>query len=156
MYEIWLIVAMIAAFAVVVLIGFALSTVQADRQRAVRLLESQVATGPAEPGSNLREQAMSENFGKRVLIPVLAAASKIARRITPLDTRDRLAKKIVLAGSPAGWDAERILALKVVGAFGGFVLGVLVSSAANLGGFYRIVFGALFTFVGFIFPDARL
>ena len=55
-----------------------------------------------------------------------------------------------------GTGAERILALKVVGAFGGFVLGVLVSSAANLGGFYRIVFGALFTFVGFIFPDARL
>src|SRR5438445_8671566 len=123
MYEIWLIVAMIAVAAVVILVIFTFSTVQADRQRAVRLLESQVATSGAEPGSNLREQAMSENFGKRVLVPVLATAGKIARRVTPLDTRDRLAKKIVLAGSPAGWDAERILALKVLGAFGGFVLG---------------------------------
>jgi tight adherence protein C len=156
MYEIWLIVAMIAAFGGVILFGFYLSTLQADRQRAVKLLESQVGIGGSESGANLREQVMSENFGKRVLVPVLAAAGRIARRITPLDTRDRIAKKIVLAGSPAGWDAERILALKVVGAFAGFVLGVLVSSAANLGGFYRIVFGALFTFVGFIFPDARL
>src|SRR5262245_47850432 len=106
MYEIWLIVAMLAAAAVVILAWFALSSVQADRQRAVRLLESQVSGASPEPGSNLREQALNENFGTRVLVPVLATAGRIARRVTPLDTRDRLAKKIVLAGSPAGWDAE--------------------------------------------------
>src|SRR5438105_4924738 len=145
MYEIWLIVAMIAAAAVVVLVWFGFSGVQADRQRAVRLLESQVS-GSAEPGANLRQEAMSESFGKRVLVPVFATATRVARRVTPLDTRDRLAKKIVLAGSPAGWDAERVLALKVLGAVGGFAFGLTISSVTNLGGFYRIVFGALFTF----------
>ena len=30
-------------------------------------------------------------------------------------------KKLMLAGSPAGWDAERVLAFKIIGAVAGFV-----------------------------------
>ena len=52
--------------------------------------------------------------------------TQVAKRITPIDTRDRIAKKLVLAGSPAGWDAERVLAFKIIGAVAGFVGGILV------------------------------
>ena len=64
---------------------------------------------------------MSENFGTRVMVPVVSRAGRIARRVTPLDTRDRIRKKLLLAGSPAGWDAERVLAFKIIGAVAGFV-----------------------------------
>ena len=69
-----------------------------DKKRAVRLLESQVS-GSTE-SVNLRDQQLAENFGQRVLVPIVARAGRVARRVTPLDTRDRIAKKIMLAGAP--------------------------------------------------------
>ncbi|MGH2541048.1 MAG: type II secretion system F family protein, partial [Actinomycetota bacterium] len=69
---------------------------------------------------------------------------------------DRVAKKLQLAGSPVGWDAERVLAFKVIGAvagvFGGFVLSTVVQPAP----FISIVAIALLAFVGFVVPDSML
>ena len=71
-----------------------------------------------------------QELGQRVLIPIVAAAGRVARRVTPLDARDRVAKKLQLAGGPVGWDAERVMAFKVIGAvagvFGGFVLSTIL------------------------------
>ena len=113
MSEIWLVLAVGAAFFAVVLGGLAVEQSMSDKKRAVRLLESHVS---ANESVNLRDHQLSQNFGQRVLVPIVARAGRIARRITPLDTRDRIAKKIMLAGAPPGWDAERIMAFKVIGA----------------------------------------
>ncbi len=158
MSEVWLVLAVGCLFFAIVLVGVFIDQQVAERRRAVRLLESQVVGpgGTVSPAVNLREQEMAENFGTRVLVPIVTKAGRIAKKITPLDTRDRLAKKLLLAGSPAGWDAERVLAFKLLGAAGGFVLGLVVLQLVTFGSFLQIVVLALLTFVGFVAPDSIL
>lgn len=151
MSDVWLVLALVGTFGAVLLTGFALDGVLNERKRAVRLLESQVGPGS---GVNLRDQEMSESFSRRALVPVLSAAGRVARRVTPLDARDRLTHKLLLAGSPAGWDAERVMAFKIIGLVGGLVLGFAVASATGLSGVVTILVAGLFTFAGFIAPDS--
>ena len=80
----------------------------------------------------------------------------MARRITPLDTRDRIARKLRLAGNPKGWDAERVLAFKVIGAIAGFVVALFVASLMSPAPFIATVIIGLLTFAGFVAPDSML
>jgi tight adherence protein C len=159
MSEIWLVLAVGCLFFAIVLVGVFVDQTMAEKRRAVRMLETHI-TGPSGQVAeriDLREQEMSENFGERVMVPVLAGAGRVARKVTPLDTRDRIAKKIMLAGTPAGWDAERILAFKILGAFSGFAGGIILTQIVlNVGAFLQIVVIGLLTFVGFIVPDSVL
>ena len=154
MSDAFLLVALGATFGCIVLAGIAVEAALADRKRAVRLLESQVTGG--EAGANLRAAELAEPFANRAIVPVMTGAVKIARRLTPLDSRDRLAVRLILAGSPAGWDAERVMAFKVIGAVVGIVVGVLMVFAGWLGGLAALVVTALFAFIGFVGPDAVL
>jgi tight adherence protein C len=156
MSEIWLVLAVGCVFAFVVLIGIFFDLNQAERRRAVRLLESQVA-GTTSDNVNLREQHLSESFGRRILVPIVAGAGRIARRVTPIDARDRVARKLLLAGSPAGWDAERLLAFKIIGMGGGIVLAFFVTTLiGGLSPLIRVVVVGLLAFVGFVAPDSLL
>jgi tight adherence protein C len=158
MTEVWLVLAVGCLAGAILLVGVFVEQSMTEKRRSVRLLESQVIgpSGAAQQNLNLREQELAENFGTRVLVPIVARAGRFAKRITPLDTRDRIAKKLVLAGSPAGWDAERVLAFKIIGAVVGFVAGLLVTQLINLSTFLQLVCIGLLTFVGFIFPDSTL
>jgi tight adherence protein C len=155
MSEVWLVLAVGCVFGAVVLVGIFLDLNQSERRRAVRLLESQVAGSTTEQ-VNLREQALSEGFGRRILVPIVAGATRVARRITPIDARDRIVRKLLIAGSPAGWDAERVLAFKIIGLFGGIILGFFLTTLISLTPFIRIVLIALLGFVGFLAPDSML
>jgi tight adherence protein C len=154
MSEIWLALAVASAFFAVVLVGLAIESGSSERKRALRLLESQV--GSSAESVNLRDQELSKNFGQRVLVPVVGTAGRVARRVTPLDTRDRVAHKLLLAGGPAGWDAERVLAFKVIGAVSGIVGGFVLASVLQPAPFISIVAIALLAFVGFVLPDSVL
>jgi tight adherence protein C len=158
MSEVWLFLAIGCLFLAVLLAGLAIEQSMAEKGRAVRMLESQVAgpSGQSAPVVDIREQDLAENFGTRVMVPIVAKAGRFARKITPLDTRDRIAKKLLLAGSPANWDAERVLAFKVIGAVVGFVGGLVVMQLLDLTAFLQIVVIGLLTFVGFIVPDSIL
>jgi tight adherence protein C len=159
MSEVWLVLAVGCLFFAIVLVGVFVDQSMAERRRAVRLLESQVASGPGATSSepaNVREQDLAEGFGTRVLVPIVSRASGVARRITPIDTRDRVAKKLVLAGSPAGWDAERVLAFKIIGAVVGFAAGLAVANLLDLGRLIQLVIIGLLTFVGFVAADSIL
>jgi tight adherence protein C len=154
MSDAFLLVALGATFGCIVLAGIAVESTLTDRKRAVRLLESQVSGG--DGGTNLREAELAEPFANRAVVPVMTGAARVARRLTPLDSRDRLAVRLVLAGSPPGWDAERVMAFKVIGAVAGIVLGVVMVFAGWLGGLAALVVTVLFGFIGFVAPDALL
>jgi len=158
MSEVWLFLAIGCLFLAVLLVGIAIEQSMAEKGRAVRMLESQVVgpSGQAAPTIDIREQGLEQNFGSRVMVPLVARAGRFARRITPLDTRDRITKKLLLAGSPPGWDAERVLAFKVIGAVAGFVGALVLMQLLDLTAFLQIVVVALLTFVGFIIPDSIL
>jgi tight adherence protein C len=155
MSEVWLVLAVGCVFGAVVLVGIFLDLNQSERRRAVRLLESQVA-GTTTESVNLREQALSEGFGRRILVPIVAGATRVARRVTPIDARDRIVRKLLIAGSPAGWDAERVLAFKIIGLIGGIILGFFLMTLVSLSPFIKIVLLALLGFVGFLAPDSLL
>jgi tight adherence protein C len=155
MSDIWLTLAIACVFSALVLAGFVFDQSKTEKNRAIRLLESQVSNGP-EQSADLREQKLQENFGARVLVPIFAGAGQVARRITPIDSRERLTKKLQLAGGPVGWDAERLLAFKVIGGVVGFFVGVFVAGLLHPAPFISIVIVALLVFAGFVAPDSVL
>jgi tight adherence protein C len=150
---VFLVVAVVGVIGAVFLAGVALDPSGGEKTRAMKLLQSQVGS-QAIP--DLREQTLQQNFGRRVLLPVVGGAAKVAKRVTPIDSRQRLEKKLLLAGGPAGWDAERVMAFKVIGAVGGLILGFFLASLMGLGGFLIFVVAGLVTFVGFVLPDSIL
>jgi len=158
MSEVWLFLAIGCLFLAVLLAGIAIEQSMTEKGRAVRMLESQVVgpSGQAAPTVDIREQDLEQNFGTRVMVPIVAKAGRFARKITPLDTRDRIAKKLLLAGSPPSWDAERVLAFKVIGAVIGFVGSLILMQLLDFTPFLQIVVIVLLTFVGFIVPDTVL
>jgi tight adherence protein C len=158
MSDIWLFLSVASLFLAIVLVGVYIDQTRAEKQRAVRMLETQVVGpgGTVAPQPNLREEKLSEDFGSRVLTPIVSRAGRLARRVTPLDARERIGKKLMLAGSPAGWDAERVLAFKIIGAVAGFVLALFLLQLIQFSSFIQLVIIALLTFVGFIVPDSVL
>jgi tight adherence protein C len=157
MYNVLVVLGAICGFFTIVLLGVAVDQATTEKRRAVRMLETQVAgANPSGQTINMRDTQMSENFGKRVLVPVISAAGRFSRRVTPIDARDRLANKIVLAGSPPGWDAERILAFKIIGAGAGVVGGFFIVNMAHLTSFMQVLCVGLLTFAGFVLPDSRV
>jgi tight adherence protein C len=158
MSEIWLILSVLSLALSIILVGVYIDQTRAEKQRAVRLLETQVVgpSGVASTTPNLREESLKDNFGNRVIVPVVSRAGQLARRVTPIDARDRIEKKLLLAGSPPGWDAERVLAFKIIGAVGGFILSIVLFQLVSFSAFLQIIVTALLTFVGFVAPDSVL
>src|SRR5205814_7549644 len=123
--------------------------VLADRRRALEILQAQV------PEVDIRGRQLAEPFLDRVLVPLLGSLGSLAKRITPVGMRDRIARQLVLAGNPPD-DADKIAAFKVFGAIGGGALAL--GLAALAGGSHALlvaapVFRALF---GCLTPGAGL
>jgi tight adherence protein C len=148
-----ILVALAATFAAVGLLGVAFAVPMADRRRAVRILESAVEGN--EIPTNLREQQLRHSFTHRVLLPSATSVQGIAKRFLFFDMGPRLQKKLALAGSPAGWDVEKMAAIKFIGLLGGVGLGVLMISSA---GRTPMALGVtlLAAAIGFFGPDAIL
>jgi tight adherence protein C len=80
-------------------------------------------------------------------------ARTLALRLSPSGVAASLQHRLDLAGNPAGWTADRILALKGIGLLAGIVLGSLygVHSPARL-----IVAAVICGAIGFFLPDLLL
>lgn len=70
---------------------------------------------------------LDKSFKERVFEPLLARTQGVGGRLTGKDTRERLTRKLELAGNPPGWTVDRILSSKVLGAIAGGVVMLLVS-----------------------------
>jgi len=157
MSEIYLVLAFACTFGAVMLFGIAVDFGVSERRRTVKLLEAQVGQlTPSREGSNLREKDMTRSFVDRAVIPFVGRIGRFARRFTPLDTRERIARKLTLAGAPSGWDAERVAALKVIGIVAGFIGGIVMVSIAGLSGVISFVLIGVLTGVGYYAPDTIL
>lgn len=122
------------------------------RRRAVELLETQL--GRSIPVS--REEDLSRSFRERALLPALGTLGALGTRLTPLGMRKRIARKLVLAGSPAAWSADKVAAIKVLGTGTGLVLGWLVATALGFEGLPYVGALVLFGGIGTLIPGAAL
>jgi tight adherence protein C len=149
----WLPIALLGTFTAVTLIVLTVNAVLAQRRVAVDFLRSQVK----EIGSvDSRDQALSEPFSERVVFPFVASLGRMAKRITPLGMRERIARKLVLAGSPPGWDAEKVAAAKIFGAVGGMALGAVLAALAGLAGNLWVLAATFLAAFGYLVPGAGL
>jgi tight adherence protein C len=122
------------------------------QQRAVSRRSLQALDG-YQFQATVREQETIEDLGSRVLAPVGRAAAKLVRRYTPVGYIENLAHKTVLAGSPAGYEIDRLLVLKVLGAASGLLWVPLILKLLALHGLFAFAFIAVLWGASFLGPD---
>ena len=154
MSSLWLALALLGTFAAVMTLGLALDYAQSSRRRAVDLLKGEV-TPIDSPAVNLREEQLSTSFLERTAFPLAGRLGGLARRLTPPEMSARYARKLMLAGSPARWDAEKFAAIKVMGLVVGIPLGLWISGSIESRPLSLMFFG-LVVAIGFFGPDAIL
>jgi tight adherence protein C len=117
-----LIIIVVLAIAAILLGAWSASTAVEQKQSSERSLQAVAVYGG---GTTVREQEMLETVGDRVLAPVAKGFMDIARRLTPAGYVQSVKTRIVLAGSPPGFEVDRFLAAKVL-ATGSILLWVLL------------------------------
>jgi tight adherence protein C len=105
-----------------VAIALAVLTVSSSMQQRSMMRRSIGALEGYElQGASVREQEMLGGFGSRVLAPVGAGFLKLIRKYTPVGYAENLARRTNLAGSPAGFEVDRLLVVKVIGLASGLL-----------------------------------
>src|SRR5689334_24466474 len=113
-------VALIFVALVVVIAALALSPrSDVGVNRSMAVLEA-LTSAPKE-----MKQELEAPFADRVLLPLLASAQGLGRRLTPADANERIHQKLELAGNPRGWTADRVSSGKVVAFFAALILSLL-------------------------------
>jgi tight adherence protein C len=150
MSSLWFMLALLATFSSFVMGGVAIDAAMANRRRTLGILRSQVKE------VDVRAKELAEPFLERALIPLVAGLGRTAKRVTPLGMRERIARKLVLAGSPGSMDAEKVAAFKIFGSLGGALLcyGLVVLAGGNK---LLLTVGPIFGgMVGYLIPGAGL
>jgi tight adherence protein C len=64
------------------------------------------------------------SLGAQEIPPLFERFASVARRLTPNDYTRRLQRRLDIAGNPAGWPPERVLAFKGIGLTAGILVGL--------------------------------
>ena len=154
MSELWLALALVGTFLTVFLIGVFADMALRERGRAVTILASQI--GSVSDAPDFGQRPLEGSALERILMPTARRITRGILRLTPFDLTDRVSRKLVLAGSPARWDAERIVALKIVGGVAGAIGAILLVSFLPVSSVIRILFVVGITLVGYVLPSLQV
>jgi tight adherence protein C len=154
MSNLWLALALVGTFLTIFLIGVVIDMLRREQKRPVTILESQV--GQVTDSVDLREQELQGSAFERAIMPGAKRLGRGVARVTPVDLHGRIQRQLVLAGSPSGWDAERIVALKIIGAVAGVVGGALLLALLSLPSWLEIVLFVALVFFGYSLPSAQV
>jgi tight adherence protein C len=152
MSDIWLVLAMVGTFTTVLLVFVVVDMRARERNRPVTLLQSQI--GPV--ADTFDQRSLEGTAVSRVVMPGVKKIGKGVQRLTPFDMADRINTKLVLAGSPEGWDAERVVALKIIGGIGGLVGGLLLMGMLPVSPMFKLLGIILFTLIGYVIPSTQV
>src|SRR5687767_5649039 len=154
MADIALIVGLAAIFVAVVILLATIGVLTGEREQVGRSLAA-VQAFQAAPASMRSE--LDRPFRERVIAPFLNNSTGIGRRLTPAGQVEKIRKRLDAAGSPANWDVDRVLALKVLGALAGVVATVLLSPIfLSFGVVMMVVAGIALVLGGFFAPNMFL
>ena len=152
MSNLWLMLSMVGTFLCVLLLFVVVDMRQRERNRPVALLQSQI--GPVE--GSFDQRSLEGSALSRVVMPGVKKIGRGIGRVTPFDMADRINTKLVLAGNPEGWDAERVVALKIIGGIGGLVGGVLLMALLPISGMLKISGVVIFCLLGYTIPSTQV
>lgn len=96
---------------------------------------------------------LDRSFEERVLEPTRARLLRLGRRLTPQGQIDKMAKRLESAGSPEGWDVNRLLSVKVLAGAVGLLLGLVIPVLMGAGAGVIIGAVAIVGALGFFAPD---
>ena len=154
MSETYLALALFTTFCAVALSSSLVLVSRAQHRRAARVLEMQL--GNVDLDVDLKKEELNRSFAQRILLPALERIGVFGRRFTSEDMREKLTRQLVLAGSPRGWDADRIIAVKLVV---GIVIPVLYLTSLVTGGDAKpiqLIGVAVVAYVGWLGPVSLL
>lgn len=146
--------AVIAAVPILVWSLQGLRPVDLPLQRPNKKVRSNLRMGGSATPTDLRDVVLAQPARVRVVRPAVDILAGWGRALTPSGVADRLERRRMLAGLPATWSIERILAAKLVlGAIGTVAAFLLISENPET---MTILIGAAFAFGGFLAPDLYL
>jgi tight adherence protein C len=132
--------------------AFATGALLAERaqiRESLRRLESYQVSGA-------RDQEMLKTFGSRVLSPVGSGLMGLVRKYTPVGYVENLRHKLVLAGNPPGYEVDRMLIFKVIGAASIILWIPLIYMGLALSGTLALLAVAMFWVGSFLMADLSL
>jgi tight adherence protein C len=149
-----LLIGALALFLAVFAIAYSVQAIVADRRRAYRTIQAirAVELRPAD----LRNRELARPARERLVKPFYKAALTVARRFTPAGARDAIRRKLVMAGSPFGWDPDRVLVAKVACLTGGTVLGLLLLALFSFAWPLRVLGFLALGLLGYWLPNIVL
>src|SRR5262245_17986367 len=153
--QIWLALALIGTFSTILLLGLVVEMGLSSRRRYMSVLSTQVGD-VSDTVANLRQEQLNKSALERLALPFAGKVVSSVTRVTPLDRYGRTNRLIVLAGSPPGLTAERIVAFKIIFAIIGLVGGLAVGSVLPLPGFLEVGAAVLFAVFGYTIPSAAI
>ncbi len=104
----------------------------------------------------LREETLAKPVSERAVAPIFIGLGRVLSRFTPVGWLKRTQKRLILAGGPAGLDANAWAVIKLLGLAGGLGAFFLAISAMNLTFGMTILLLVLLVILGFFGPDAWL
>jgi tight adherence protein C len=149
-----LIVGATALFLAVFAIAFSVQVIVAERRQAYRTLQA-IRAAELRP-ADLRNRELARPARERLLKPFYNAALSLARRFTPAGARDAIRRKLIMAGSPFGWDPDRVLVAKVACLTGGVVVGLLFRAAFSFALPLRVLGFLAIGLLGYWLPNIVL
>jgi len=154
MSSLWLALSLVGAFLTVFLVGVIVDMLLREHRRAVTILESQV--GQVTDSVDLRQEELEGSAFDRAFMPTARKLGRGLTRLTPVDLHSRILQKLVYAGSPAGLDAERVVALKIIFAIVGLIGGTLLVAVLPIAGLLKVFFVAVFVILGYFLPSIQV
>jgi tight adherence protein C len=144
-------VGILAFFLAIAVALIALQDFALERRQVFKNLRSvrQIELSPTD----VRQRELAKPFTQRVAIPVLRGVGGLGRKFTPASVVERLGKELVYAGSPTGWDAERVLAMKLLmtGVLGIGLL--LITRLSGVSSLRSIIITILAAIIGYYGPE---
>jgi tight adherence protein C len=149
-----LLIGAIAMFLAVFAIAYSVQTIVAERRQAYRTLQA-IRAVEVRP-TDLRNRELARPARERLLKPFYNAALGLTRRFTPAGAREAIRRKLVMAGSPFGWDPDRVLVAKVACLCGGVVLGLLFLALFSFAWPLRVLGFLAIALLGYWLPNIVL
>jgi tight adherence protein C len=150
-------VAMAVLAILVIGVVFALFVIARRRPKGEQGLEERLALySDRETPVTLEEIELSASFAERVVYPTLDAISEQISQFTPAKTREKIRRRLELAGNPGNLTPGSFTMVQIVATvvLGGLVFGLMLISKPPMP--RRILFTALAAVVGFFLPSLWL